>query len=801
MNLFRNLKVGIKIVAGYLIAIALMLIVGAVALVRLGSVGQTVDDLTSNLAIDRQVANDMVGEILLARFYANKYVTSHDDVDLERYRAEIDNLRQTLAQADEAITKPDRVEMLQQIQADALAYTDAFDQIVTLMAARDQIRKDVLDVQGALGETQLESLRATAVEARQLDVVDAAAHLQSAFLLMRLDAFKYLANGDSAFVADFDAHVAAAQEATALLDSRVGDPAQRDVYQAALTAIETYAQSFHDLQTDYDKQLTLQNDTLDVVGPRVRQTATAMVDSVGVDFNTVATETHDLVSQTQVIVISILLGAVAIGLTLGLVISRGITRPLNAVTSMSKQMADRDLQVLVEQLSAMAQGDLTARMSIQAVTLPVTSRDEIGQLSAAFNTIVARLQEAGVAFGEMTTRLSAAVSEVADSATNVSTASTQLADAAGQAGQATSQIAATVQQVARGASQQTESITKTAASMEQMKRAIDGVSLGAQEQGRAVSRSAEITSDLSTTIRQVAENADAVSRNSAGAATAARDGARKVEDTVQGMESIRAKVGVSAQKVQEMSERSDQIGVIVETIDDIASQTNLLALNAAIEAARAGEHGKGFAVVADEVRKLAERSSTATKEIGGLIRGIQKTVSEAMRAMEEGGREVEVGSARAHEAGQALAAILEAAEAVNKQAEATREVARRMETMSGEVVSATDAVSAVVEENVAATEEMSAGSTGVILAIENIASVSEENSAAVEEVSASAEEMSAQVEEVTASAQSLADMAQNLRRVVAQFKLDEGNRRATVAPSAPVAAVKVSVTRRSPVHA
>ncbi len=426
-----------------------------------------------------------------------------------------------------------------------------------------------------------------------------------------------------------------------------------------------------------------------------------------------------------------------------------------------------------------------------------TSEDEIGRLADSFRNMInfqnrmadsadllaagdlttevtplSEKDRLGVAFERMIKNLREAIGDVASNASNLNSASSQLAQSSDQAGQATSQIATTIQQVARGTTQQTEAATHSAASVEQLRRAIENVSKGAQAQAEAVSKMAALTGSLSTSITQVAGNANAVSVESNNAAVAARDGSSTVEDTIQGMETIREKVGFSAQKVQEMGNRSDQIGAIVETIDDIASQTNLLALNAAIEAARAGEHGKGFAVVADEVRKLAERSSSATKEIGSLIRGIQETVAEAVTAMNESATEVETGTERASRAGAALENILKAATAVNEQAQLAASAVSQMGSLSNELVAAADDVSAIVEENTAATEEMAAGSSEITQAIDNIASVSEENSAAVEEVSASAEEMSAQVEEVTASAQSLSSMADLLQQTVDKFKLN-----------------------------
>ncbi|HET6928777.1 MAG TPA: methyl-accepting chemotaxis protein, partial [Candidatus Acidoferrum sp.] len=187
--------------------------------------------------------------------------------------------------------------------------------------------------------------------------------------------------------------------------------------------------------------------------------------------------------------------------------------------------------------------------------------------------------------------------------------------------------------------------------------AADEMQAGATQQDQEITNTSSAVEELTVSMKQVSNNAEASAEAARRALDAAEQGNRAVRDTLEGMQRIRASVQATAKKIKSLGDRSLEISEIINVINDITEQTNLLALNAAIEAARAGEAGRGFAVVADEVRKLAEHSRSATKDIAALIKAIQAETNEAVVVMEDGTKEVEGGAQLADQAGRALDAI------------------------------------------------------------------------------------------------------------------------------------------------
>lgn len=325
---------------------------------------------------------------------------------------------------------------------------------------------------------------------------------------------------------------------------------------------------------------------------------------------------------------------------------------------------------LAAQAETIAGGDLT-------VEVVQHSKDEVGQLAASFKEMVENLRQTIGQVGEASSAVASASSEISSS----------------------------TEEMAAGAQEQTSQASEVASAVEEMTKTIV-----------ENSKNAGNTADTAKQAKQAAEL-----------------GGQVVEATVEGMKRIANVVNKSAETVKALGKSSDQIGEIIGVIDDIADQTNLLALNAAIEAARAGEQGRGFAVVADEVRKLAERTTKATKEIAGMIKAIQADTTGAVTSMNEGTKQVDEGIKLADKAGLSLHEIVEVSQRV------------------------TDMVSQIA----AASEEQSSASEQISKNVEGISSVTNQTAAGVQQIARAAEDLNR--------------LTENLQQLLGRFKLTAGS--------------------------
>lgn len=432
----------------------------------------------------------------------------------------------------------------------------------------------------------------------------------------------------------------------------------------------------------------------------------------------------------------------------------------------------RDIAFVAEKVAA---GDLDIDFT------PRSERDELG------HAVAKMIDQLRLLVGAMTANTET-VAQTSEHLSVSCTESGQAVEAMTQAmheiARAAAESAQTSSEMARASEQQAHSSMDAANAMQSLRTAVDSVRTGSRRQQEAAQAANTGMTAAARAVDQVIASAQEMADAAAQAARVADSGGQAVSQTMSRMNSIYTQVEASAGKVRELGAKGQQIGAIVETIDQIAEQTNLLALNAAIEAARAGEHGRGFAVVADEVRKLAERSAAATREIAALIGSVRMDVEATTEAMEVSRREAADAAASSSEGAVALVQIVETVQQVASKVIRVKSIAEGMTAAMNEVGVSVEAVRHVAEENERMVAAMVGGAEQVSSAIMIVASTSEETAAGAEQMSATADEVSsnarnvavrvsdqmAKILEVSQTAHSLQKMVEKQRELVERFQ-------------------------------
>lgn len=426
-------------------------------------------------------------------------------------------------------------------------------------------------------------------------------------------------------------------------------------------------------------------------------------------------------------------------------VRRMIVAPTNDVVSVTKRVAEGDLTEKVristnDEIGYLGRG--LNRMLIGLKAIVGSVRDSSGGLqnvAGDVTGVAANVTAASRVQAESVEEAASSVNEMHFSLKEITTTVDDLNDTAEQTASAVIEMAASVDEVARTMNELSSSIEETSTAIGQMSVAIKSISENVDAMSVAADETASSVFEVGTSVRQVEEHArESAELAEAVSSDAQRIGMRSIEKTMEGMHRIEDETRRSADVINRLGSRAENIGSILTVIEDITDQTSLLALNAAILAAQAGEHGKGFSVVAAEIRDLANRTAASTSEIGGLIQSVQEETREAVDVMQKNVAFAEEGTRLVRETGESFRKITERAEQSRAMSHSISRAAVEQTGGMRQVTEAVERINQMAHHIAKATTEQRGGSEQIIRASEKMREITRfVQSATAEQVKAS----------------------------------------------------------------
>ncbi len=780
-SFINNLSIKKKLLYSFGIAVVLLLIVSSISYYTIANANNGFVHYR-NEARDNNLCGLIQADMLMVRMNAKDFIITGNEHDIKEYNEYYNSMKQYVDEGLGQITDTEELEKLKVIDRDIHEYGEAFQKIQVFKKERNDIVYNILSIKGKDLEYHLSEIMSTAHRDGDLEAAYFAGEAQKNLLLARLYVMKFLDENDVSQVERVEEEFDHLNSQIVNLDSKLQNRQRRQLLAKVQDEAEAYEGAFAKLKNVIFERNDIIKNTLDRIGPEVA----GLINEIKLDIKAKqdqlgpALQASNLQGEIEIIIVSII--ALTACLTFGYFLSNMISKPVNGALAMMNELSKGRLSKRMKSESKDEIGQMANGMDNYADTLQqivhtmdeiadgnlsveVKSLDQKDEITPALNKIVNSISNLRNETDLMTSEalngnlkhrgnsgkfnggyreivsgfnntLDAVVEPVQESAEVLQTISTGdltarmegrykgdfalLKDSVNDLGDSLSNLIGDV----------TEAVEATANASTQISSSTEEMAAGAQEQSAQATEVASSVEQMTKTILESANSASKASEASKHASMQAHEGAAKIDDTKKGMDRIVGSAEETGQIISSLAGKTDQIGEITQVIDDIADQTNLLALNAAIEAARAGEQGRGFAVVADEVRKLAERTTKATKEIADTIRAIQKEAKEADTSMTAAKDSVMDGIKLTEEVDKVLHSILENTENVDQQ----------------------------ISQVAAASEEQSTASEQISKSIEGISSVTHQSASGTQQIARTAEDLN--------------NLTEKLHNLIKQFKID-----------------------------